>query len=540
MTVLDTLYLLFKTDASQAKTELEQLNQKIEKLKESGKKRSEQENKDLKEMIARQKDLQGVLKESQKTSSQLTDSLASAAAALVGFGAIRSGIVNVSEFNSGLAVQSKLLGQNAKDLEILSHAAKLAGGSSEGALSNIAGIGKLLLNTPNGGGSALNWLPNVAADLDKKAGNDMIARRRVLQMQYPMITDAGLQNMLLNPAEMKRIMAESSRQVNDKNSDYSRDRRIQEDVSKIEKSTQGIFDKINRLLPESVSAFGQSGAGGVIGGALATLGGIKALAWLRGGATAVGAAASGAGAATGALAVAIPVGAYQVARGTGDLVTGRRDSLMGRASKAIADWIVFGDYKKPSAKAGMDDMEYWQSQGYTREQAAAIVGNMMAESKGNPAARGDGGRAHGLFQHHPDRRAKILAATGIDISTASKEQQREAAAWEMRNGVNGFRDAEFRRTRSVAEATQYFGHKYEGFAGSANYGGAEMMRRVGYASNAMLGATGGAGGTSNVQIDRIEVNTKATDAKGISQAIGGELHSTLRKINTHFDNGEKY
>jgi len=163
---------------------------------------------------------------------------------------------------------------------------------------------------------------------------------------------------------------------------------------------------------------------------------------------------------------------------------------------------------------------------------------MMAESGGKANARGDGGRAHGLFQHHPDRRARIFKETGIDISTASHAQQREAAAWEMRNGVNGFKDSQFRAQRDAASATKYFGRYYEGFAGSENPNSAEMMRRVGYASKAI--SNGGSGGSSTVQIDKIDVHTQATDAKGISNAIGQELNTTLRRVTNHFDDGEKY
>jgi hypothetical protein len=65
----------------------------------------------------------------------------------------------------------------------------------------------------------------------------------------------------------------------------------------------------------------------------------------------------------------------------------------------------------------------------------------QGESQFNPRARGDGDLAHGAFQHHPDRRAKILNALGINISTATHQQQLEAAHWEMTKGQErGFWD----------------------------------------------------------------------------------------------------
>lgn len=105
-------------------------------------------------------------------------------------------------------------------------------------------------------------------------------------------------------------------------------------------------------------------------------------------------------------------------------------------------------------------LNFWLSEGYTPAQAAAIVANEAHESGGRSNARGDGGRAHGLFQHHPDRRQNILRATGIDISNASAEDQRRATAWEMKNEAV-FRDGVFRAMNDPAEAAAYFSSKFE-------------------------------------------------------------------------------
>lgn len=108
----------------------------------------------------------------------------------------------------------------------------------------------------------------------------------------------------------------------------------------------------------------------------------------------------------------------------------------------------------------IEAISFWTKKGYTPQQAAAIEANIFHESGGRADARGDGGRAHGLFQHHPDRRARILAATGIDMSTANAMDQRRAAAWEMKNEAV-FRDAVFRRINNPAEAAAYFTAKFE-------------------------------------------------------------------------------
>src|SRR5208282_2471454 len=51
---------------------------------------------------------------------------------------------------------------------------------------------------------------------------------------------------------------------------------------------------------------------------------------------------------------------------------------------------------------------------FTREQASGIVANVEAESDFDPHNVGDGGRAHGLFQMHPDRRTVIRESADID------------------------------------------------------------------------------------------------------------------------------
>lgn len=105
--------------------------------------------------------------------------------------------------------------------------------------------------------------------------------------------------------------------------------------------------------------------------------------------------------------------------------------------------------------AALEAYDHFRRLDYSHAGAIGMTTNMMAESRGDPAARGDGGRAHGVFQHHPDRRADILARTTamgdpIDISTASAERQRYAAHLELVNGWDrrGGRSAEAIRTAS--------------------------------------------------------------------------------------------
>nr|WP_246373047.1 phage tail tip lysozyme [Chelatococcus caeni] len=104
---------------------------------------------------------------------------------------------------------------------------------------------------------------------------------------------------------------------------------------------------------------------------------------------------------------------------------------------------------------------FWRSKGLSHEAALGLVANEQAESGFNPNARGDGGRAHGIFQHHPDRRAKILAGTGIDISTASHADQLKAAYWEMTEGQERATWRALQGVKSAGEAAAIVTRLYE-------------------------------------------------------------------------------
>ncbi len=86
-------------------------------------------------------------------------------------------------------------------------------------------------------------------------------------------------------------------------------------------------------------------------------------------------------------------------------------------------------------KLAGESYQFWRSKGYTHEQALGIVANEDAESGFNIHSIGDGGQAGGSFQWHPDRRAKIKRATGIDVYSkeTTHKQMLEAAWWELQN-----------------------------------------------------------------------------------------------------------
>lgn len=80
-------------------------------------------------------------------------------------------------------------------------------------------------------------------------------------------------------------------------------------------------------------------------------------------------------------------------------------------------------------------VEQLQKLGWSREQALGLAANFQAESNFNPSAVGDGGKAYGIAQWHPDRQAAFQAWKGKDIRAASLEEQVEFADYELRHGA---------------------------------------------------------------------------------------------------------
>ena len=80
-------------------------------------------------------------------------------------------------------------------------------------------------------------------------------------------------------------------------------------------------------------------------------------------------------------------------------------------------------------------MDFFQKRGWTKEQAAGIVGNLQAESGADlkTNAVGDGGKAYGIAQWHPDRQAMFEKLYGKPIRQSTFKEQLEFVDWELNN-----------------------------------------------------------------------------------------------------------
>lgn len=102
---------------------------------------------------------------------------------------------------------------------------------------------------------------------------------------------------------------------------------------------------------------------------------------------------------------------------------------------------------------------------WTRRQAAAIVGNLTAESYLNPSTpRGDDGTAMGLAQWRGDRLAKFVEIIGKHCENATLEEQLDFVTWELNHTHKSAGD-KLRAAQNLRDATAIIDKHYERSAG---------------------------------------------------------------------------
>lgn len=105
---------------------------------------------------------------------------------------------------------------------------------------------------------------------------------------------------------------------------------------------------------------------------------------------------------------------------------------------------------------------FFESKGWTKEQAIGIVANLQAESGANlrTDALGDGGKAYGIAQWHPDRQQRFRTVYGKPIQEAGFKEQLEFVNWELNNSEKPAGDS-LRKSTTIEESTAIVNQKYE-------------------------------------------------------------------------------
>lgn len=543
--VLNTFYMLFKSDTGAARADIDALDKKIENFRAKGKQRTHAENEEMRDLIKTRRQLNDEIKGTQTNTEKLIQSATQAATAYVSFGAIKAGLLNAQQMNRELTIQSDLWGQNANTVAAYGAAVKAAGGSAASVMGWYEGIRS---QNAAAGMSTMN----LDALMDQIHGQIMRDPKNAnMWLAAYGVTDPGQKALLQKPEdEYRKAVAEQKRLTAATADGAKASQEFGTAMDNFSTAMTNLWTVIGAdvlpLLTDFVNtltdlakyfAENKDHARAFFGVMLTAATGLSvAMPRLLLGFTGL---ASGAVSAAFALSrfvslLGVIVGMTAgIGGGIADIVTGERKSLLGKAARKVAGWID-PDVKTRYSSAPSGDgsaMDFWMSQGYTREQAAAWVATELAESSGNPRARGDGGRAHGLFQHHPDRRAAIFAATGIDMSTASAADQRRAAAWEAKNGNVGFNDAYFRSLTNAGDAAAYITSNFER---PADIGGESIRRAqsaMSIASNSSFGAGGFGGKSQTINVGEITVNTQAKDPNEVATAISNQLRTTYAQFN---------
>ena len=113
-------------------------------------------------------------------------------------------------------------------------------------------------------------------------------------------------------------------------------------------------------------------------------------------------------------------------------------------------------------------MTFFISKGWTKEQSAGIVGNLMAESGTTMKTNlpGDGGEAYGIAQWHPDRQQNFAKQFGKPIQQAGFKEQLEFVNWELNNTEKAAGVA-LRAATAPDQAAIIIDAQYERSSGSA-------------------------------------------------------------------------
>lgn len=189
--------------------------------------------------------------------------------------------------------------------------------------------------------------------------------------------------------------------------------------------------------------------------------------------------------------------------------------------EGIADKVIDG-----GAIGGQDDvMKYFMAQGWTKQQAAGIAANIQRESGFNPGASGDGGKAYGLGQWHPDRQKTFAALYGHSIQQSTFDEQLSFYNWELNNSEKGAGNA----LKGATTAAQAAGIVSSQFERPGDVAG-EIAQRGRIADQIFGSSQAGAGGSTNNSqmhntVGSIVINTNSSFADGIARDIGSALAS---------------
>ena len=133
----------------------------------------------------------------------------------------------------------------------------------------------------------------------------------------------------------------------------------------------------------------------------------------------------------------------------------------GDENQTLGGWLYDFAHNDTTAHTPQAMVDYFKRRGYTTDQSAGLVANIMAESNGDPSATGDHGQAYGIGQWHPDRQAAFKKYTGKDIRGSTLTDQLDFMQYELRFGSEQKANALLLATKNAQQAGEVVSRAYE-------------------------------------------------------------------------------
>lgn len=117
--------------------------------------------------------------------------------------------------------------------------------------------------------------------------------------------------------------------------------------------------------------------------------------------------------------------------------------------------------KPKAASNAADPLKFFMGLGWSKEQAAGIVANLQHESGMKANAVGDGGKAYGIAQWHPDRQANFAKWAGKDIRDSTAQEQMAFVNYELTQGAERKAGSLLRASTNARQAGEIVSKHYE-------------------------------------------------------------------------------
>ena len=216
---------------------------------------------------------------------------------------------------------------------------------------------------------------------------------------------------------------------------------------------------------------------------------------------------------------------------------GKATDFIENAGKDVDGWFSHKGVNAAQQKANLQQgMAYFQSQGWTKDQAAGIMANFYGESHLDPNAVSPDGGAHGLGQWRGDRWKRLVAEYGPNPTAA----QQFAFTQQELMTTESAAAAKLKASPSSFSAGVAFDTGFERNGGgwfSQNVRGANAQTIADQFSSTSLAAlkahhamvaSSKAGTTITVAAPVVTVNAKNADAAAVAKQTGRQLSAAIQ------------